>query len=70
MPGCSLLHSAEVTGQPTTSTGSGTATYAFAIPNNAALVGFHVYLQAWAWAPGANAANVIVSNGLDWQVGA
>jgi hypothetical protein len=68
MHGCSLLHSAEVIGEPTTPTGAGTASYTFAIPNNASLVGFHVYLQAWAWAPGANAVNVIVSNGLDWTL--
>lgn len=70
MPGCSLLQSTEVVGEPSTPTGATTANYSLAIPNNVALIGFHVYLQGWAWAPGANAANVIVSNGLDWQIGA
>lgn len=69
MPGCNLLQSTEVVGESTTPNGVGTASYNFAIPNNPALIGFHVYLQAWAWAPGANPANIIVSNGLDWQVG-
>lgn len=69
MPGCDLLQSTEVVGEPTTPTGVGTANYSFAIPNNTALIGFHLYLQAWAWAPGANPANIIVSNGLDWRVG-
>jgi hypothetical protein len=69
MPGCFLHQSADVVGQSTAPFTPGTALFGFAIPNNAALVGFHVYLQAWAWAPAANAANVIVSNGLDWQVG-
>lgn len=69
MPGCDLLQSAEVVGETATPTGAGTANYSFAIPNNTAIVGFHVYLQAWAWAPGVNPANIIVSNGLDWQIG-
>lgn len=69
MPGCDLLQSANVVGEPATSIGPGTASYSFAIPNNAALIGMHVYLQGWAWAPGTNAANIIVSNGLDWQIG-
>jgi hypothetical protein len=43
--------------------------YSFAIPNNVAFVGFHVYLQAYAWAPGANPASIVISNGLDWRVG-
>lgn len=69
MPGCDLLQSADVVGEPATITGTTTASYDFAIPNNSGLVGLHLYLQGWVWAPGVNAANIVVSNGLDWQLG-
>jgi hypothetical protein len=69
MPGCNLLQSANVIGESTSPTGAGTAVYSLAIPNNTALVGVHVYLQAWAVAPGVNPAQIVVSNGLDWTIG-
>lgn len=69
MPGCSLLQSSEAAAQPATITGPGTATYSLALPNWSGLLGLRVYLQGWAPAPGANPAGVIVSNGLEWQIG-
>lgn len=69
MPGCHLLQSAEVVSEPTTPTGPTTALYSFAIPNSLAIVGMHVFLQAWAFAPGANPGQLIASNGLDWRIG-
>jgi hypothetical protein len=68
MPGCDLLQSAEALAWPVTQTGPGTATFSASVPNLTALVGMHLYLQAWAIAPGANAANAIVSNGVDWLI--
>lgn len=35
----------------------------------AGLIGLHVHLQGWASAPGANASNTIVSNGVEWVIG-
>jgi len=69
MPGCDLLHSSEAAGLTTTSTGPGTATFSLRLPNIAGMIGLHVYLQSWALAPNANAANTIVSNGIDWGIG-
>jgi hypothetical protein len=39
------------------------------LPNVPAFVGLHLYTQAWASAPGQNAAGVITSNGLSMFVG-
>ncbi|MFY9343405.1 MAG: kelch repeat-containing protein [Planctomycetota bacterium] len=69
MPGCYLLQSTEVLGEPTTTTGPGTATYALPVPLLASLIERHIYLQGWTVAPGANPAGIIVSNGLDWHIG-
>jgi hypothetical protein len=69
MTGCYLLHSADTTAQPVTFTSPADANYSLPVPNWAGLIGLHVYLQGWAYAPGANAGNVIVSNGLDWRIG-
>jgi hypothetical protein len=40
-----------------------------AIPNDPLLVGLHFYTQAFCVASGQNALGVIVSNGVDWQIG-
>jgi hypothetical protein len=68
MPGCDLLQSADVFGLPVTMTGLSTADYSLPIPNVASLVDLHLYLQAVAFSPGANPAELLVSNGLDWQI--
>jgi hypothetical protein len=69
MPGCQLLHSADVFGESLAFLSSTTANYSLAIPNTQSLVGAHVYLQAFAVAPGMNAREIIASNGLDWNIG-
>lgn len=69
LPGCSLLTSSEFSALPVTFTGPGTATFDLPLPNINALIGLHVYLQAWANAPGANAGDLIVSNGVEWVIG-
>jgi len=69
MPGCHLLHSNELFGLPVTPTVPGTLEFSYAIPNNGILLGVHVYLQAYCFAPGANPLEVIASNGIDWLIG-
>jgi len=70
MPGCYMLQSCEAAAQPVSFTGGpSTATYSLSLPNWAGLIGLHLYLQGWANAPGANAGNAIVSNGLEWVIG-
>ncbi|MFT4840994.1 MAG: hypothetical protein ACJAUC_003549 [Planctomycetota bacterium] len=69
MPGCSLIQSNEVFGLPATPVTASTLQFEYAIPTQASLLGEHVYLQAYCFAPGANAAQVIASNGIDWLIG-
>ena len=40
-----------------------------AIPFNTALLDQHVYIQAYAFAPGVNSSQVVTSNGIDWLIG-
>ncbi len=68
MLGCDMLQSADAS-HLLTPTGAGTATYSERLPNWVGLIGLHIYLQGWAHAPGANPANVIVSNGVEWVIG-
>jgi hypothetical protein len=69
LPGCYLLQSSEFSGLPVTFTGTGTATFSVPVPNTTGLIGLHVFLQGWAYAPGANSGQLIVSNGIDWGIG-
>ena len=69
MPGCDLLQSADVFGLFPTSLGGGAFAFDLALPNVLALAGLHVYLQAFAFAPGVNPLEVVVSNGIDWTLG-
>jgi hypothetical protein len=32
-------------------------------------IGTHVYMPAYAFAPGANPAQLVLSNGIDWLLG-
>lgn len=69
MPGCELLHSNEVFGLSVTSGAPGVLQFSTAIPSDVNLLGEHVYLQAYCYAPGANPLAVIASNGIDWLIG-
>ena len=69
MPGCDLLQSNEVFGLAATPVSATELDFGFSIPLQASLVGSPVYLQAYAFAPGANAAHVITSNGIEWILG-
>ena len=64
-----FLHSNDIFGFPVTQSVPGTFDFALPIPSNAALLNGHLYLQAYAGAPGYNAAQFIVSNGVDWLIG-
>jgi hypothetical protein len=67
MPGCELLTSSELT---LFAPGSGsTAAASFALPTAVEFVGAHLFAQAWAPAPGANAGGALTSNGLSLFVG-
>jgi hypothetical protein len=40
-----------------------TLQFSLSIPNAPSLIGGHVYLQAYAFSPGANALGIVISNG-------
>ncbi len=69
MPGCDLQQSADVLGLGTSPLTPSTLSFSLAIPNVVSLLGVHVYLQAYAFAPGVNPLQIIVSNGIDWLLG-
>jgi hypothetical protein len=69
MIGCDLYQSSEVLGLSTTPMSPTTRSFSLAIPNTQSLIGIHVYLQAYAFAPGANPLSVIISNAIDWHLG-
>jgi Concanavalin A-like lectin/glucanases superfamily len=69
MPGCYLLQSNQVFGLGTTPGVGGTIQFTYPVPFQPSLLGGHVYLQAYAYAPGANALEFIASNGIDWLIG-
>jgi hypothetical protein len=67
LTGCELLVSIDAAA-PAQSTGQGTASFSIPLPHLAALTGQVVFLQAWA-APGVNAAGIVMSNGVRWEIG-
>jgi hypothetical protein len=69
MIGCDLYQSAEVLGLATSPASLTTRSFSLAIPNTQTLIGLHIYMQAYAFAPGANPLNVIISNAIDWRLG-
>jgi len=69
MPGCDLLQSADILGLGTSPLTPSTLSFSLAIPNLPTLLGFHLYLQAYAFAPGVNPLQIIISNGIDWLLG-
>lgn len=69
MPNCFLLQSADAPALPTTLTSPTSASFSLHVPHDSWLIGRHVYIQGWSYAPGVNDGNTIVSNALDWQIG-
>jgi hypothetical protein len=69
MPSCYLLQSNEVSGLPVTPLTASTLHFNATIPYTGTLVGQHYYLQAYCFAPGANAVQFVTSNGIDWLIG-
>ena len=68
MSGCVLRHSADILGLPVAPVAGGYE-YALPIPSQMALLGLHVYVQAYGYAPSQNLAEIVVSNRLDWRIG-
>jgi hypothetical protein len=69
MPGCDLWQSADVLGLVASPLSATSMSFSYAVPAVPSLIGGHVYLQAYAVAPGENPAWLIASNGIDWRLG-
>ena len=70
MPGCWLYHAADLAVfGPTAAINAIAQQYALPLPPFAGLLGLRLYLQAWAPAPAANAAGLITSNVMSWDIG-
>ena len=69
MPGCELLQSSDVLGLIAVPTSPSSLIFGQALPNALAIVGATVFLQAYAFAPGENEREVVVSNGVEWFIG-
>jgi hypothetical protein len=69
MPGCNLLQSTDILGLGTSPLTPSTLSFSLAIPNVPSLLGVHVYIQAYAFAPGVNPLQIIISNGIEWLLG-
>jgi hypothetical protein len=70
MTNCELNQSADLFGLGTLASAfTSEATFTLQVPGDYALVGQHFYFQAFSYAPGANAADTISSNGIDWLIG-
>jgi len=69
MPGCDLLQSTDILGLGVSLLTPATLSYSLAIPNALGLIGMRLYMQAYAYAPGYNPAQIIISNGVEWLLG-
>ncbi|MEZ6036616.1 MAG: kelch repeat-containing protein [Planctomycetota bacterium] len=70
MTGCELLQSAEIVGLGASVLTPTSLSFQFPIPNAPHLIGVEVFVQAYGYAPGANPAQLIVSNAIDWALAA
>lgn len=69
MPGCDLWQSADLLGLGTSPLTPSTLSFSLAIPNVTSVLGLHVFLQAYAFAPGVNPLQIVISNAIDWMLG-
>jgi hypothetical protein len=67
MPGC--LQSTDLTVVEVAMASGGAATYVLPVPYDPVLMGLAVHAQSAAFAPGANAAGLVTSNGVTLTVG-
>lgn len=69
MPGCDLWTSADLTSLGLTPQSPTTLRFAMPLPNVTSLLGASVYLQSYAFAPGVNPLEIVVSNAVAWTLG-
>lgn len=69
MSSCILWQSSDVLGLTVASSTAGTLSFALQIPSLIGLLGSSAYLQAYVFSPGANALQLVSSNGMTWTFG-
>jgi hypothetical protein len=70
MPGCSLLQDIGLEFSAfCPSSGATTAQFNLPIPNLPGILGYHLYLQSWAFQQASNPAGLVLSQGLDITIG-
>jgi hypothetical protein len=69
MPGCFLLQSLQLFGLTTAPVGPSSLRFTYPIPASPIFNGVRVYIQAYCYAPGANSAEIVLSNGVEWELG-
>jgi hypothetical protein len=69
MPGCYVLQSNDNFGLSAVPVTATSLSFSYAIPNQPNLVGVHVYIQGYAFAPGQNPLSLVSSNAIDWRLG-
>ena len=69
MPGCTLLQSIDILGLGTSPLTASTHSFSLVIPSVPSVIGIHLYMQAYAFAPGVNPMQIVISNGIDWLLG-
>jgi hypothetical protein len=70
MPGCSLLHSAEVPGVSLApASGAGVFVWSMPLPAAPTFLGATFFTQAFGLAPQANALGIVASNAIAWRLG-
>lgn len=70
MPGCWLLQDIGLEFSAfCPSSGASTAQFSLPIPNLPGILGYHLYLQSWAFQSASNAAGLVLSQGLDLTIG-
>lgn len=67
MPGC--LGLVTIASVDFAGASAGAASWSVAVPNSPAFQGVHLFQQAFVFEPAANAAGVVASNGIDFEIG-
>lgn len=70
MPGCWLLQDIGLEFSAfCPSSGAATAQFNLPIPNLPGILGYHLYLQSWAFQQASNSAGLVLSHGMDLTIG-
>ena len=69
MPGCTLLQSTDLLGLGAAPLTATSFRFSLAIPDQNSLLGADLFVQGYAFAPGANPMSIVLSNAVAWHLG-